>query len=230
MLKNEEEFNNFMHKVTEVSEIVKKLSSDNQYLNEIGQTQADCYLNDTNQKLYAVIDDQQVQLKVKCDKTLINKVKEEPADEGQMSQEAFMREVEKDAKKRFEDKKIRKEKSDTLKIQANKAYRRGEYERALSLYNKAIELIRDSCTLYINRALTYMQLKFYEKAIKDCETALKLNESCLKAWLYLAKAYYKLDDQQKSDECIAEALKRNQDKEETINDYVHDYKSNNTVK
>lgn len=230
MLQNEEEFNNFMHKVTEVCEIVKKLSANNKYLNQIGQTEADRYLNDTNQKLYDVIDDQQVQLKVKCDKTLINKVKEEPRDESQMSQEAFMREVEKDAKKRYEDKKILKEKSDTLKIQANKAYRRGDYERALSLYTKSTDLIRDSCVLYLNKALTYMQLNMPEKAIKDCEMALKLNEKSLKCWLCLAKAYYRVGDIKKSDECIAEALKRNQDEEETINKYVEEYKSKNTEK
>lgn len=47
-----------------------------------------------------------------------------------------MKEVERDANKRHQDRMVRKEKSDTVKLQANKAFRRGELEKALSLYSK----------------------------------------------------------------------------------------------
>lgn len=51
-----------------------------------------------------------------------------------------MKEIERDSDKRYRDKLVRKEKSDTLKIQANKAFRRGEVEKALSLYNKVSDI------------------------------------------------------------------------------------------
>lgn len=47
-----------------------------------------------------------------------------------------MAEVSRDADRRYKDKLIRKEKSDTCKKQATLAFRRGDYEKALTCYNK----------------------------------------------------------------------------------------------
>lgn len=77
-----------------------------------------------------------------------------------------MKQVSIDAEKRAADKKIRMEKAETFKTQASKAFKRGEYELALSRYDKAIEQIKDSCLLYTNRALTLLKLKQHEKVCK----------------------------------------------------------------
>lgn len=58
--------------------------------------------------------------------------------------ESFMEEVSKDAEKRYKDKLVRTEKMETFKKQATLAFRRGEYERALVLYNK----VRSFCTSF----------------------------------------------------------------------------------
>lgn len=47
-----------------------------------------------------------------------------------------MKSVSKDAEQREKDRKIRKEKSETFRTQATKAFRRREFERALTLYDK----------------------------------------------------------------------------------------------
>lgn len=39
----------------------------------------------------------------------------------------------------------------------NDAFRNGDYERACSMYTKAIAHIKDSSVLYNNRALTYIR-------------------------------------------------------------------------
>lgn len=39
----------------------------------------------------------------------------------------------------------------------NDAFRNGEYEKALGMYSKAIDHIKDSSVLYNNRALTYIR-------------------------------------------------------------------------
>lgn len=80
-----------------------------------------------------------------------------------ISKEAWMAEVSKDAEKRAHDRKIRREKADTLNTQAIKAFRRGEYEKALSCYNRAIEQVKDNPMLYCDRALTNIKLEKYEK-------------------------------------------------------------------
>lgn len=53
-----------------------------------------------------------------------------------MSQEAFMKSVEEDAKKRSEDRKKRIKESDELKLKANTAFKDQDYAKALDLYNK----------------------------------------------------------------------------------------------
>lgn len=49
-----------------------------------------------------------------------------------------MEEVAKDAERRYKDKQIRKEKAATFKKLANLAYQRGEYEKALTNYDKVL--------------------------------------------------------------------------------------------
>lgn len=71
----------------------------------------------------------------------------------------------KDAKKRYEDRKIRREKADTLKTKAMKAFRRGEFEKALSCYNKAMEFVKDDAMLLCDRALTNIKLGRYEQVL-----------------------------------------------------------------
>ncbi|PSN38417.1 hypothetical protein C0J52_16326 [Blattella germanica] len=127
--------------------------------------------------------------------------------------EAFMAHVEKDAAQRAADRKERKEIADTYKRKGNDAFRKKEYEKALDFYTKAIEKIKDNTLLYVNRALTAINLGLYSRAISDCEWAHKLSENNLKAWLYKAKAHYQLGDYEKAMECLREAEKRNPDPE-----------------
>ncbi|CAH0549475.1 unnamed protein product [Brassicogethes aeneus] len=116
---------------------------------------------------------------------------------------------------------------ETLKKQANKAFRREEYEKALTLYTKALDLIRDSVVLYNNRALTYIKLKLYEKALPDLNWALRLNEDCLKSWLLLAKANFYLENLTEFDKAIKEAMERNPNHKDYINEFVDDLKMKN---
>ena len=89
-----------------------------------------------------------------------------------MGKDAWMAEVSKDAEKRFQDKKVRRERADTLKTQAMKAFRRAEYDRALSCYNRAIDQIRDDAMLYCDRALTKIKLgKFDQVSSRTVSTS-----------------------------------------------------------
>lgn len=82
-----EEFNNFMHRVTEVSHIVQKLSSHDKKMQEIGTLEAERYLNDNNRDVDKSIDEDLVELKIKSDRTVLNKraFVEEKKDDGTMS-------------------------------------------------------------------------------------------------------------------------------------------------
>ncbi|XP_018334978.1 uncharacterized protein LOC108743877 [Agrilus planipennis] len=131
------EFDNFMYRVHEVNSIVKKLASKDKILNHMGTLEADKFLKDSGKKLPEDISEDDIQVQIKTDKSVINHEAFRREDNPEtMSQEQFMKQVEKDANQRFQDRQIKKEKCETLKTQAVKAFRRGEFEKALSCYNK----------------------------------------------------------------------------------------------
>lgn len=123
-----------------------------------------------------------------------------------------MKHVEKDAEERFQNRKVREEKASTFKTQALKAFRRGEFERAITCYTKAIEQIKDSPSLYTNRCLAYMNLKFYDKAMEDAKQALYLNESSLKAGLLLAKIHFLKGNSKEFDQITDEIRDKHSDR------------------
>lgn len=70
--------------------------------------------------------------------------------------------------------------------------------------------------LYNNRALSYINLKLYDKAKEDLKWALKLNEDCLKSWLLLAKANFLNKSYEEYRNAVEEALARNPKSEDFI--------------
>ncbi|CAK9833615.1 Tetratricopeptide repeat protein 12 [Anthophora retusa] len=202
----EEEFQNFMQRVTEVEKIVKKLASSNPEEQKLGEILADQVLENRSERNIS----ENVELKVKTNRTLINTCSTtEHSTPGQMSQEAFMRSVEKDAKERAEDRKIRNERAEMLKTIGNGAFKEGNYEKAITYFSKALEQRKDSTVLWNNRALSYIQLGLFEKALADCEWALKVSQKNLKALLNSAKCYKQLGDEIKYKEYIQLAKERN---------------------
>ncbi|XP_070166516.1 tetratricopeptide repeat protein 12 [Polyergus mexicanus] len=205
----EEEFQNFMHRVTEVEKIVKKLASSDPKEQECGKKLADEILEKNVQK--EIYDDEEI--KIKTNRSIINKYssKEDSSfnDPNKISREMFIKSIENDAKKRTEDRKIRNERAETLKRIANGAFKEGDYEKAVTYFSKALEQRKDSSVLWNNRALSYMHLGLFEKALHDCKWVLKLNDSNLKALLNSAKCYLNLGNREKSKEYIRMAKERN---------------------
>lgn len=120
-----------------------------------------------------------------------------------------MRSVEKDAKERAENRKIRNERAETLKRIGNGAFNEGNYEKAVTYYTKAIEQRKDSSVLWNNRALSYVQLGLLEKALADFQSALKINNSNIKALLNSAKCCKHLEKEDEYKEYIQLARERN---------------------
>ncbi|XP_028028880.1 RNA polymerase II-associated protein 3-like isoform X2 [Bombyx mandarina] len=153
-----EEWNNFMKRIGDVSNLVRDMASGDKEKADAAQVLADKYLQGK------VILDEEVTMNIKDDRTVINKKTRKTCDDsGEIDKETWMAEVSKDAERRALDRKIRREKADTFKTQAVKAFRRGEYERALSCYDRAIEQIKDNPMFYCDRALTNIKLGYFEK-------------------------------------------------------------------
>ncbi|XP_029176196.1 tetratricopeptide repeat protein 12-like, partial [Nylanderia fulva] len=214
----EEEFQNFMHRVTEVEKVVKKLASSDPKEQEYGQKLADEMLERKVQK--EIYEDGEV--KITTNRSIINKYASESNscdDPNEMSREMFMKNMEDDAKKRYEDRKIRNERAETFKRIANGAFKEGDYEKAVTYFSKALEQRKDSSVLWNNRALSYMHLGLFEKALHDCEWVLKLNNSNLKALLNSVKCYMNLGNVEKSKEYIQIAKERNPHFNKFINEF-----------
>ena len=93
-------------------------------------------------------------------------------EEPQTSQDAFLKALESDAKKRTHTRLERHKKADAVKEKGNICFKNGEYKEALELYSEAISIAKDHTCLYTNRAAASIKLEEYEDAIKDCDTAL----------------------------------------------------------
>lgn len=85
------------------------------------------------------------------------------------------------------------------KSEGNDMFKKGKYDEAISLYNKAIETIpeefkTDLATYYQNRAAAYEQLKKWSSVISDCTKAVELNNRYEKALFRRAKAEEMIKD------------------------------------
>lgn len=83
---------------------------------------------------------------------------------------------------------MEKESAIKYKNAGNERYFRKEYDEAISLYSKAIELDPNNSVFYFNRGLVYKQKKLWNNAIKDAEVSVRLDKTYVKAHLLLGQA------------------------------------------
>ncbi|KAG6463954.1 mitochondrial import receptor subunit TOM70 [Manduca sexta] len=86
-----------------------------------------------------------------------------------------------------------------LKGAGNRAFHAGEYDKAIGLYNEAIEACPpdrpvDLATFYQNRSACYEKREMWDQVKEDCTFALKLNEKYVKAFLRRSRAAEKSGD------------------------------------
>jgi tetratricopeptide repeat protein 12 len=48
----------------------------------------------------------------------------------------------------------------------------GNYEKAIEFYTLALEHIKDIKSIYTNRALAYIKLRKFKRAVKDCTNVI----------------------------------------------------------
>ncbi len=86
-----------------------------------------------------------------------------------------------------------------MKLRGNQKLKEGDFEKALLWYSEALDICKDNLSLYTNRALAYLKLEYFKKAIKDCTRVLeycecfedgytKSKELCFKAFIRRALA------------------------------------------
>ncbi|NWR12746.1 TTC12 protein, partial [Paradoxornis webbianus] len=134
--------------------------------------------------------------------------------------DAFLAALEKDAKERAQRRRRNEELANALKEQGNEAFRGGDFALAIQRYSEGLEKLRDKQELYTNRAQAYLKLREYDKAISDCEWALKCNKSCLKAYFLMGRAHLALQHFPEAMQCYEKMLQIDPQKENLVKDCV----------
>lgn len=103
------------------------------------------------------------------------------------------------------------EKVETIKVIGNEYLQKENYMKAIEQYTRAIELNPKYSVLYLNRATALMRRKYLGdvySALKDCQTALKLDPHYIKAHFRMARALLELNQLTMSNECLQELKRR----------------------
>ena len=84
-----------------------------------------------------------------------------------------------------------------MKEEGNTAFKSSQWSKAHDLYTQALQI--DPCNkatnakLYFNRATVAAKLKKFAESVGDCDEALKLDESYLKAFLRRGRSYMEME-------------------------------------
>ncbi|NXQ35546.1 TTC12 protein, partial [Alaudala cheleensis] len=134
----------------------------------------------------------------------------------------FLAALEQDAKERAQRRRSNEQLANALKEQGNEAFRQGDFALAILSYSEGLQKLRDKQELYTNRAQAYLKLHEYEKAISDCEWALKCNKNCLKAYFLMGKAHLALQHFTEARQCYEKMLQIDPQKENLVKDCVNE--------
>ncbi|CAD8065890.1 unnamed protein product [Paramecium primaurelia] len=91
--------------------------------------------------------------------------------------------------------------SNQLKEEGNKAFLNSEYDKALTLYTKAIQ-IEENPIYFNNRSQAYFYSDDLELALQDCNKALLLNPNYVKALTNKAQILYEMGYIQDAIQCL----------------------------
>uniref|UniRef100_A0A1I8P954 Uncharacterized protein n=1 Tax=Stomoxys calcitrans TaxID=35570 RepID=A0A1I8P954_STOCA len=222
----DEDFLEFESKVTQVMKLLEDINNANKKEDEDSLTKKPVQKN-----LFDDIDENNFIVTVKENRTVLNRsaLDSDEVDtkttNNQMDKFTFMQQLEKDAEERTKARRERERLAQHFRTLGNEAFHKKSYEKAINMYTKAMEHIRDSPILYNNRALAYMKLKNYKRGIMDCDYVLnKLEEKNIRSWLYRAAAYKRLGDEKNFETSIKLARKNNPKKGDFIDDFLEKLK------
>ncbi|XP_009074349.1 PREDICTED: tetratricopeptide repeat protein 12, partial [Acanthisitta chloris] len=183
-----------------------------QGLNSTDSAVVEKAIADTEKRLHDQGSSKEIR-KATVNRTVINTQPSDTAKAEAVDAENFLAVLEKDAKERAERRRRNEHLANALKEEGNDAFRRGDYALAIQRYSEGLEKQKDKQELYTNRAQAYLKLQEYEKAIGDCEWALKCSERCSKAFFLLGKAHLALQHYSESRQCYEKMLQIDPQKE-----------------
>ncbi|KAM8703637.1 hypothetical protein ACLKA7_008289 [Drosophila subpalustris] len=127
-----------------------------------------------------------------------------------LNQFTFMRQIDVSLEERTQARIERERVASNFRRLGNSAYRKEQFYNAIEMYTKGLEYIKDTPVLYLNRACCYLKLRNFKLAIIECNHILtKLDPKYLRAFLYRAIAYKRLNDEKNYEDSICQAKRLN---------------------
>ncbi|XP_036077046.1 tetratricopeptide repeat protein 12 isoform X2 [Rousettus aegyptiacus] len=211
----EEDLQKFLKDVDEITNLIQGMNSADPIVQE------KAVLNTEKRLLLTEEDQEEDGCRTTLNKTMISPPQALTKNADEMNSEAFLAFVEKDAKERAKRRRENRVLADALKEKGNEAFVRGDYETAILCYSEGLEKLKDMKVLYTNRAQAYIKLGDYQKALVDCDWALKCDEKCTKAYFHMGKAHLALKNYSVSRECFQKILEINPQLQTQVKDYLH---------
>ncbi|KAJ9601544.1 hypothetical protein L9F63_000287 [Diploptera punctata] len=84
------------------------------------------------------------------------------------------------------------EKAEKIKEEANQCFRKQDYNKAIELYTKAIELNPTIAVYYGNRSIAYLKTECFGYALNDASKAIELDKTYVKGYYRRAGAHMSL--------------------------------------
>ncbi|XP_013201641.1 tetratricopeptide repeat protein 12 [Microtus ochrogaster] len=210
----ERDLQRFLENVDEITNLIQEMNSDDPVIQQKA-------VLETEKKLQLMERDQEEDgCRTTLNKTMISPPRA-PENADEMNPEAFLASVEKDAKERAKRRRESRVLADALKERGNEAFVKGDYEAAILCYTEGLGKLKDMKVLYTNRAQAYIKLGDYEKALMDCDWALKCDEKCTKAYFHMGKAHLAMKNYNKSRECYQKIGEINPKLQTQVKEYLN---------
>ncbi|KAH8292274.1 hypothetical protein KR054_008042, partial [Drosophila jambulina] len=137
------------------------------------------------------------------------------------NQFTFMRQIEPEPEDRILARNQREIVANTFRRMGNYEYRKRKFDEAIGYYTKGLQYVQDTPVLYVNRAMCYIKLREYKRGIMDCNYVLThIDEKYVRAWLYRAAAYKRLDDEANYEDSVYQARRLNYTETAFINEFL----------
>nr|XP_008508175.1 PREDICTED: tetratricopeptide repeat protein 12 [Equus przewalskii] len=211
----EKDLQKFLKNVDEITNLIQEMNSDDPAVRE------KAVLETEKRLLFTGEDQEEDECRTTLNKTMISPPKAPTKSADEINSEAFLASMEKDAKERAKRRRENKVLADALKEKGNEAFVRGDYETAILLYSEGLEKLKDMKVLYTNRAQAYIKLGDYQRALVDCDWALKCDEKCTKAYFHMGKAHLALKNYSVARECYQKILEINPQLQTQVKDYLN---------
>uniref|UniRef100_A0A671FH83 Tetratricopeptide repeat protein 12 n=2 Tax=Rhinolophus ferrumequinum TaxID=59479 RepID=A0A671FH83_RHIFE len=211
----EKDLQKFLKNVDEITNLIQEMNSEDPVVQE------KAVLKTEERLLFTEEDQEEDGCRTTLNKTMISPPQAPTKDADEINSEAFLAFVEKDAKERAKRRRENRVLADALKEKGNEAFVRGDYETAILCYSDGLEKLKDMKVLYTNRAQAYMKLGDYEKALVDCDWALRCDEKCIKAYFHMGKAHLALKNYSVSRESFQKILEINPQLQKQVKDYLN---------